>query len=147
MKIFGVGALLFFLSLVALPPVTASGDEYAGQITVRQIAKTTVTANGQPIEYLRTDKPEVTAVIVEIPPGGETGWHLHPVPLYGYVVSGTLEMRTENGDVHTYHAGDAIIEMVDTPHNGENRGTTPVKLLGFYTGGFGIPNTVEVQGK
>lgn len=147
MKTLGVVAVLFLLSLGALPPPTASGDEYGGAVAVRQIAKTTVTANGQPIEYPRTDKPEVTAAIVEIPPGAETGWHLHPVPVYAYILSGTLEVRTENGAVHTYRAGDAIIEMVDTPHNGYNRGTVPVKLVGFYTGGVGTPNTVEVKAK
>lgn len=145
MKIFAVGALLFVFCLAGLSP--ASGAEYEGKITVRQLTKTTVTSNGQPIKYLKTDKPEVTAAIVEIPRGGETGWHFHPVPLYAYVLSGTLEIKTENGEIHTYHAGDAIIEMVDAAHNGKNRGNVPVKLVAFYTGGVGVPNTVGVQKK
>lgn len=121
MKIFGVSASLLFFSLVSCAHVPASGDEFGGGITVREIAKTMVAANGQPVRYLRTGKPEVTALIVEIPPGGETGWHLHPVPVYAYVIKGTLDVEMENGDVHTYHEGDAIIEMVNTPHSGKNR--------------------------
>ncbi len=48
-----------------------------------------------------------------------------------------------NGE-KTYHftAGDAIVEVVNIPHNGKNLGTTPVVLIAFYTGETGTPNTV-----
>jgi len=145
MKSSVVGTSLLFFSLVSCTHLPASGGEYGAGITVREIAKTTVTADGQPVRYLRADRPEVTALIVEIPPGGETGWHLHPVPVYAYIIKGTLDVEMGNGDVRTYHEGDAIIEMVNTPHNGKNRGSAPVKLVAFYTGEQGKPNTIKIK--
>lgn len=144
MKIFGLTVSLLFFSIISLVPFPASGDEYRGGVSVREMAKTTFTADGQPVRYLVTDKPEVTALVVEISPGGETGWHLHPVPVYAYIIKGALEVEMENGDIHTYNEGDAVIEMVGKPHNGKNRGEIPVKLAAFYTGEQGAPNTVKV---
>lgn len=145
MKNYVVSILLLFLSILSFAPLTASGGEYGGGVVATEIAKATVTANGNQVRYLVTDKSEVTALIVEIPPGGETGWHLHPVPVYAYIIKGTLDVETENAHVHTYHEGEAIIEMVNTPHNGKNRGPAPVKLVAFYTGEHGAPNTVKVK--
>lgn len=143
MKVLGVSAAL--LALVSLLPLPASGEDYGGRIVAREILKTTLAADGQPIRYLRTDKPEVTVLIVEIPPGGQTEWHHHPVPVYAYVIQGTLAVETADGGVHTYRAGDALVEMVDTPHNGKNLGQTPVKLVAFYTGAQGTRNTEKLR--
>lgn len=145
MNNFVISILLLFFSIFSFTPVPASGDEYGGGVVAREIAKNTVTANGNPIKYLVTDRPEVTAFIVEVPSGGETGWHIHPVPVYAYIINGTLDVEMENGDIHTYREGDAIIEMVNTPHNGKNRGLATVKLVAFYTGEQGEVNTIKVQ--
>ena len=135
-----IGARL--VSVVLLLAVPASGAEYAEEVAVREIARTTVTAGGQPIRYPGTDQPEVTAKVVELPPGAETGWHYHPIPVYGYVIRGTLEVERENGKVDMYRQGDAIIEAVDSPHNARNRGPEPVELVAFYTGVRGRSTTV-----
>lgn len=132
------------LSLAALLPVPASGDEYGGQVCAREILRTAVAADGQRIRYLRTEKPEVTVLSVEIPPGGQTGWHRHPVPVYAYIVQGTLAVETANGASHVYRAGDALVEMVGTPHNGRNLGPIAVKLVAFYTGADGMRNTEKL---
>ncbi len=125
--------------------MSASGDEYGGQITFREIAKTTVTAGGEPVNYPRTDKPEVTANVVELAPGAETGWHYHPIPVDGYIIRGTLEVERKNGEVITYHQGDAIIEAVDSLHNARNTGIDPVEMVAFYTGAQGTANTVTTS--
>jgi quercetin dioxygenase-like cupin family protein len=80
---------------------------------------------------------------VELAPGAETGWHEHPVPVYGYVVSGSLSVELENGKLISFSAGEAIIEVVNTMHNGRNSGAVPVKLAVFYLGAEGIPNVVR----
>ncbi len=124
----------------------AMGDDYAGaKVTV--IKKSTTTANGQKMEYLKTDHPEVTALLVEIPPGGETGWHLHPVPVYAYVLSGTITVEMERGESRDYKEGEAIFEAVNAVHNGKNLGKVPVKLIVFYTGEEGRPVTIRVKRK
>lgn len=125
--------------------VTAvKGDDYTGaKVTV--IKKSTTTVSGQRMEYLKTDHPEVTALLVEIPPGSETGWHFHPVPVYAYVLSGTLTSEMEKGEKHEYKEGDVIFEAVNVAHNGINLGKLPVKLIVFYTGEEGKSITVRVR--
>jgi quercetin dioxygenase-like cupin family protein len=49
----------------------------------------------------------------------------------------------EEGQVLTYKSGDAIIEGVDTLHNGRNRGADPVRLVVFYAGIQGTPDVVK----
>ncbi len=123
--------------------VLAHAGEYRAEVKTKEILKATTTAAGQPIVYPRTDQPQVTASTVEIPSGGETGWHTHPVPLYAWVVAGTLTVEFEGGSRVEYREGDAIIEAVNTPQNGRNSGSTPVKLLIFSTGAVDVPNAVK----
>jgi quercetin dioxygenase-like cupin family protein len=137
----GLVIVVFFLFGAAL---NAHGDSYTGA-SVTVLKKSTVAADGRKLEYPKTDKPEVTALLVEIPPGGETGWHYHPVPVYAYVLSGVLTTEMENGEKHEYRESEAIFEAVNTPHNGRNTGKVPLRLVVFYTGEEGKPVTVRVQ--
>ena len=47
--------------------------------------------NGAPIKHPER-RAEVTSLTVEIAPGGETNWHEHPVPSFGVLLEGTLEV-------------------------------------------------------
>jgi quercetin dioxygenase-like cupin family protein len=123
-------------------PCIVAADDYASGVKATQILKTTVTTGNYPVKYVQTGKPEITAVKVEIGPGGETGWHSHPVPLYAYMLQGDLTVEVKGGSVYHFTAGDAIVEVVDVPHNGKNLGVVPVVLIAFYTGETGTPNTV-----
>ena len=87
---------------------------------------------------------KVTAAIVTVPPGGQTGWHSHEVPLFGYVLEGVLTVDYGSKGIKTYKTGDSWMEAVNWPHNGMNRGTVPVKLLAVYMGGGDKANTVKV---
>ena len=42
-----------------------------------------------------------------------------------------------DGQVKRLQAGDALAEVVNTPHNSRNVGTTPVKRVVFCTGTAG----------
>lgn len=133
-------ALLLLLPLAALADAT---EGYAPKIVAMPILRTGTTAAGQPITYPKVADPEVTAVLVEIPPGAETGWHTHPFPIYGYVLAGELDVEIEGGKKNRYKAGDAIAEAVGLLHNGRNSGTEPVRLILFVTGEKGRPFTVK----
>src|SRR5690606_23802905 len=109
------------------------------------LLKTTTTSSGAPIRYPAIDDPEVTAVIVDIPPGAETGWHKHPVPAYAYLMEGEIEVEMRGGKKSVFKAGDAFAEMVDTEHNGRNLGAAPVKILMFVTGKRSWPFTVKAK--
>ena len=120
-----------------------SADEYSGSVQARVILKTKNMSNGQPIAYLKSDNPEVTVMTVELPPGAETGWHIHPVPVYAYILSGSLTVEVEGKNTSVFQAGDAIIEAVNTRHCGRNTGAVPVKLVVFYTGAENLPNVTR----
>jgi quercetin dioxygenase-like cupin family protein len=130
----------FILSL--LWQSTALGLEQSATVKVLTVMNTESSWNGKPIEY-PSGKAEVTGMVVEISPGGETGWHLHPVPSFGIVLEGELELQLITGAVKRLKAGEAVAEVVNTLHNGRNLGQVPVKLVVFYIGSVGIKQTVK----
>ena len=125
---------------VALTCATASAEEsYKPSVKVQRILQTTTTTSGDPIRYPDVSDPEVQSLIVEIPVGGETGWHTHPVPAYAYILAGTIEVDTEGGEKRFFKAGDSFAEMVDHRHNGRVVGEETVKILMIVTGQKGMP--------
>ncbi len=135
---------LCLIVLFLFVPQAFSAD-YGSGVTAKILKKTFVTGNGQKITYPCTDRAEVTAMTVELAPGAETGWHKHPVPVYAYVISGNLSVELEDGKTLSFHSGDAVIEVVNTLHNGKNIGTEPVKLAVFYLGVEGTPNVIKAK--
>ena len=110
--------------------------DQSAAVKVTTVLKTETSWNGKPIEY-PSGKAEITGMVVEIAPGGETGWHLHPVPSFGMVLEGELEVHLKSGAVKLLKPGEALAEVVNTLHNGRNVGSVPVKLVVFYTGVVG----------
>jgi len=133
--------IILVIFVFTFPHVVVAGD-YNSLVKATLILKTTSTTGNYPVRYLNTQSPEITVMKVEIKPGAETGWHSHPVPLYAYVLEGNLTVEVKGGNTYHFTAGDAIVEVVNIPHNGKNLGTIPVVLIAFYTGEMGIPNTV-----
>jgi len=117
--------------------------EYDAGVQGKVILQTETTSGGDPISYLKTDKPKITVMTVDIAPGAKTGWHSHPMPVYAYVISGQLSVEIEGGKTAEFKEGEAIIEVVNKRHNGTNHGNIPVKLVVFYVGGKEIPNVIK----
>jgi quercetin dioxygenase-like cupin family protein len=122
---------LIFLSLIFQSVVFSL--EKADSIKATTVLKTETSWNGKPIEY-PTGKPEITGMVIEIPPGSETGWHKHTVPSFAMILEGELEVQLKDGSVKRLKAGEALAEVVDTFHNGRNVGSAPLKLVVFYPG-------------
>lgn len=134
---FNVGkASMYFPLMLLLWLTNAFALEQTSAVTVSTVLKAQSSWDGKPIQY-PAGKPEVTGMLIEIAPGGETGWHLHTVPSFGLVLEGELEVHLKNGDTKTLKSGEAIAEVVDTLHNGRNVGSVPVKLVVFYAGSVG----------
>ena len=119
--------------VASLLPLGALAIEPSQSVKVTQLLKATTSWNGAPIKY-PAGQPEVTSLMVEIAPGGETNWHEHPVPSFGYLLEGSLEVSLLDGRKKLLTAGEALAEVIATAHNGRNVGTTPVKLIVFYAG-------------
>ncbi|HJY36490.1 MAG TPA: cupin domain-containing protein [Steroidobacteraceae bacterium] len=117
----------------ALLPFAANAIEPSTTVKVTPLLKTKQSWNGAPIQYPE-GQAEISALMIEIAPGGETNWHEHPVPSFGMLLEGTLEISLPDGKKKLMKAGEALAEVIATPHNGRNVGTTPVKLIVFYAG-------------
>ncbi len=126
--------------LLAVAAVPALALEPNAQLKATALLKATTSWDGKPLAW-PAGQAEVTALLIEIAPGGETGWHRHPLPSFGYVLEGTLEVSLTDGRRKRLNAGEALAEVVDTAHNGRNVGTQPLKLLVFYAGNAGATLT------
>ena len=137
-------AVLLPLLLMALPALAedqAPPTLYKNLLTPLLQGGTDVL--GAPLAYPE-GPPNVTAAIVTIPPGGETGWHRHEVPLFAYILEGELTVDYGEKGTKTYRVGDSVLEAMDWPHNGTNTGEVPMKLIAVYMGGGGKANTETV---
>lgn len=134
---------ILFVLVFSLP---AFSLEQTATVNVTTILKAENSWDGKPLVYPQ-GKPEITGMLIEIAPGGETGWHLHPVPSFGMVLQGELEVQLKNGDIKRLTSGDALAEVVNTLHNGRNVGTVPVKIVVFYAGAVGQALSVKENAK
>jgi len=62
-------------------------------------------------------------------------------------MEGTLDVEIKGGSVHKIEAGKAFLEVVNTWHNGINRGKTPVKFLVVFAGEEGRQNLIRAKSK
>lgn len=136
-----VSKLLLYTVLCAATNLAYS-IEASDSVTVTPLLKTQETWDGKPIVY-PTGKAEITGMLIEVAPGGETGWHLHPVPSFGMVMEGELEVELKSGKTRVMKAGESVAETVNELHNGRNKGTVPVKLLVFYAGDTEQPLSIK----
>jgi quercetin dioxygenase-like cupin family protein len=134
------GIFVMFLLLILNGVLNA--EEYRN-VEVKKLITSTTSSNGQPLTYLQTAQPEVTVLVVRVPPDGSTGWHKHPVPVYAYMLEGTLNVEIKGGRTYVFKKGEAILEVMNTLHNGYNSGKDPATLVVFYTGAVGVSNVVK----
>ena len=112
---------------------------------VRTVLSTGSTVTGQPIRYPLGAPAHITAVEITLQPGQQTGWHTHPVPLFGYILEGELTVDYGAKGQRTYRKGDCFGEAMDEAHNGRNAGREPVKILAVFIGTEGVPDTVAAS--
>ena len=105
--------------LVLLLGTTPAWPQQQPTVKATPLLKTTTTITGQKLEYPGKN-PQVTATMVEIPPGVDVGWHEHPNIRYVYVIDGTLSIELENGTRREFPAGTIFVEAIGTRHHGMN---------------------------
>jgi quercetin dioxygenase-like cupin family protein len=134
---------LFAAAVLTLAvPACAHALDATPAIKVMPLLRATTSWNGAPIAYPQ-GQAEISGIVIEIAPGAETGWHAHPVPSFGMVLEGTLEVTLKDGQFKRVGPGQALVEVVGTVHNGRNIGTGPVRLVVFYAGAVGMALTVK----
>ena len=114
-------AALLLTALLASPVLAAAP-------TVTTLSSSDQTIIGQTI--VSPEHPTVKSSIVTFQPGDKTVVHKHPFPHYGYMLEGTLTIvNTETGKSFDLKSGEFLVEMLNTAHYGENRGSVPVRIL------------------
>ena len=108
------------------------------------LLSTSKTVMEEPIVYPANGAAKLTAGIVAMAPGQETGWHTHGVPLTGIVLEGELTVDYGDKGTRTYREGQSIAEAIAVPHNGRNSGTGIMRLFAVYIGAEGVPNATPV---
>ncbi|HSF96931.1 MAG TPA: cupin domain-containing protein [Thermohalobaculum sp.] len=132
------------MALLLAAACTACAPGPAPVATVEPVLETGETVLGQPIAW-PGGTPQVTAVIVSLLPGAETGWHTHPVPLFGWMLEGELTVDYGDAGTRTYRRGEALMEAIGTPHNGRNDGPAPARILAVFLGAEGVANSEAVE--
>ena len=135
--------LVILIAALATPAFAEDATPPAYQNLLTPLLQSGTDVLGAPLAYPE-GAPNVTAAIVTVPPGGETGLHRHEVPLFAYILEGELTVDYGEKGKKTYLAGEAVLEAQHLPHNGTNTGAVPMKLLAVYMGGGDSKNTVAV---
>ena len=92
-----------------------------------------------------TDGLEMNIAYVAVPAGFVGGKHLHPGPVFVYVLEGELTVELE-GETKTFKAGELYPEDINAAMVGKNLSTTDdLKLLIFHAAGAGQPEKVAVN--
>src|SRR4051812_50138248 len=85
----------------------SAGDALAGSLKRTEIQRAPLSIAGREIVQVRT----------EIPPGVESGWHIHPGEEVGYIVAGNVEMRIADRATLLLQAGGGLpIPPPGAPH-------------------------------
>ncbi len=120
-----------------------SSKDTVQQVVSEELIRTSQSWDGVELPDYFEGRPELVAVKYVFPAGQKLGWHHHPVINYGVLVQGELTIIGQDGKEKVVHEGEAVVEMVNTIHHGENRGTKPVILYMFYLSKEGEPLAVQ----
>ena len=117
--------------------------ESAQTISTEVLAKSGASWDGSVLPRYPQGAPEITILRIAIPPGMRLALHRHPTINAAYMLKGTLTVTTEDNKSIVLKAGEAIVEVVDKWHYGQNEGPDPVEILVFYAGTPGVPIAVK----
>lgn len=121
----------------------AQEDAAEQQVQSVELIRTSESWDGVELPDYLQGRPELVAVKYVFPAGKKLGWHHHPVMNYGILVQGELTIIGQDGKTKVVHEGEAVVEMVNTIHHGENRGKKDVILYMFYLSQKDMPLAVQ----
>ena len=137
------GVIMMTMNLVGCKRANDEVEKIAPAVTSEELIRTSQSWDGVELPDYLQGRPELVAVHYEIPPGQKLGWHHHPVMNYGVLIQGELTVIGLDGKKKIVHEGEAIVEMVNTIHHGENNGSKTVVLYMFYLSQEGLPLAVQ----
>lgn len=85
------------------------------------------------------DRREGVIVLVELPPGVESGRHTHPGTELGYLLEGSAVLEADGSAPRALTAGDSWSIPPGEPHNARGAGDRPARILVTYVVEKGKP--------
>lgn len=126
--------LMAYASNAAAPPA----------ISVELLLETDKTILHQAFAY-PYGRAQITAARLTVPPGAIVPLHLHPVPLFVYILKGKITVDYGRRGKRTYRKGDVFVEAIEWPHYARNGGKKDVEILTVYAGAVGVPNSIPLE--
>lgn len=112
-----------------------SAQEYNGKLKIETLMESDVNSMGQKIAYPQVKNAEVTMTKITFPPGETTGWHKHNVPVFSYIIEGTLTVETEDHKITEFKKNSCFAESYNIYHKGTNYGKSDLIVFVIYLGG------------
>lgn len=126
--------LAVLIGIMTMPAIAS--EEYVSKANV----KTLYSAPLQGVEG-----KEMIVKHYSIPPKFVGGKHMHPGPVFVYVLEGELTIELETG-TKTFKAGELYPEEINAAMVGKNlSGTDDLELLVFQVGDIGKPMMIKVK--
>jgi quercetin dioxygenase-like cupin family protein len=96
------------------------------------------------IEIKTRGRWDTVVVHYTIKPGGHTGWHTHPGPVFVMINEGTMTKYEADGSAAVYPAGTGFVEGVhDHPHIAGNEEDSDLKFVAFFLVPQGAPLRID----
>ena len=86
---------------------------------------------------------ECRSVHFHIAPGGHTGWHSHPGPVFVMIEAGTMTLEQSDGSIAVYPEGTGFVEDPDRVHIASNEGDIELEFDAFILIPLGAPVRVD----
>lgn len=85
---------------------------------------------------------------INLQPGQETGLHLHPIPVVGYIARGAIRFQLEGGPLLTLPAGSAFFEPANARvlHFDNASTQEPATFIAYYLLGEEDEQLIEMLG-
>jgi quercetin dioxygenase-like cupin family protein len=131
----------------ATPGLDFTGTLVAGPALLDEIHDKGTSEAGDKVEVKTKGLWTSRLMSFRIGPGGHTGWHSHPGPVFVMVTSGTLTLTQADDPLNPvdYPAGSGFMEKVSRVHIAENKGESDVEFEGFILIPLGAPVRIDEE--
>ncbi|WP_029268466.1 cupin domain-containing protein [Flavobacterium sp. KJJ] len=125
----GIIAIAFIMSFLS------ANAQYNNKLIIEKLMQSDSNSMGQKISYPDVKDAKITMMKITFPPGETTGWHKHNIPVFSYILKGTLTVQTEDNKIIEYKENTSFAESYNIYHKGTNNGKTDLVVLAIYLGG------------
>ena len=115
------------------PPGTITTTLIAGPVALDEI-NIKVESDTHALKLKTKGEWETRVVHYSIVPGGHTGWHSHPGPVFVMITAGTMTKyeATDPTTAVVYPAGTGFVEPGGDAHIAGNAGDVDLKFVAFF---------------